>query len=451
MAEIQQRAGDALLTGRMNPYYQAERVMRTEINRAYGETALQAAIQHPDVIGVKFKLSPRHPRFDICDMHANANLHGLGPGDTLQAEVAADGDVVATVEQPAADGMPLVLPLDRPRLWSTDDPFLYDLRLQVRRDSHVVDRVDSYFGMRKVHLQGDRVFLNNQPLYQRLVLDQGYYKDGIWTAPADDDLKRDIQLALDAGFNGARLHQKVFEERFHYWADKLGYLTWAESASWGLDVNSKAAARHFLAEWREIVRRDRNHPSVVAWTPLNETGDVRDAHEHRRLHIDCYELTHALDGTRPVNDASGYVHGRTDLWTVHDYTQDPAALKQGLTPRADGGVAVNRPEDEIDYSGQPYLVDEFGGIRWVAVDESADSDQEAWGYGDAPENLEAFYERLEGLVDALLALPHVRGYCYTQLTDVEQEQNGIYNYDRSTKLDMQRVAAIFARTPDHQR
>src|SRR5690606_30750387 len=152
--------------------------------------------------------------------------------------------------------------------------------------------------------------------------------------PSDEALRRDIELSMQAGFNGARLHQKVFEERFHYWADRLGYLTWGESPSWGMDVNDPESARNFLSEWSEVVLRDRNHPSIIAWSPFNETRDVRDARQHNRVHIDAYELTKALDPTRPVNDASGYVHVRTDLWTVHNYTQDPAKLKEQLTPTA---------------------------------------------------------------------------------------------------------------------
>jgi hypothetical protein len=302
--------------------------------------------------------------------------------------------------------------------------------------------VRSYAGLRKVHIEGDRLFLNNRPFYLRLVLDQGFYPDGIWTAPSDAALKRDIELSQAAGFNGARLHQKVFEPRFHYWADRLGYVTWGESSSWGLDVTGVESARNFLTEWREIVTRDRNHPSIIAWTPFNETRGGRGHPQHQRLHTDAYDLTHALDPTRPVNDASGYVHVKTDLWTVHTYNQDPALLREQLTVDSEAGVWRNFPDDEVAYAGQPYIVDEFGGIKWIPRDDlvfAADS----WGYGDDPTTLEEFYTRLEGLVDAVLAHDHICGYCYTQLTDIEQEQNGIYNYDRTEKFDMDRVAAIF--------
>jgi beta-galactosidase/beta-glucuronidase len=300
--------------------------------------------------------------------------------------------------------------------------------------------------MRKVHIEGNKVFLNNEELYQRLVLDQGFYPEGIWTAPSDAALKRDIELSMKAGFNGARLHQKVFEERFHYWADRLGYLTWGESSSWGNDPNDLASARLFLAEWQEIVVRDRNHPSIIAWTPLNETVVFSNPRQHRRFHRDLYALCKDLDPTRPVNDTSGYIHARTDLWTVHNYEQDPDKLKTMLIPDRDKGVWRNHPEQEVDYEGQPYLVDEFGGIKWIPEGRRAYADN-SWGYGGAPQTVEEFYSRLKGQVDAILSQGHIGGYCYTQLTDVEQEQNGIYNYDRSAKFDMRRIAAIFARNP----
>jgi hypothetical protein len=278
------------------------------------------------------------------------------------------------------------------------------------------------------------------------VLDQGYYPQGVWTAPSDDALRRDIELGLEAGFNGARLHQKVFEERFHYWADKLGYLTWAEYPSWGLSLKSDRAARNMLLEWREILQRDRNHPSIIGWTPLNETWDISDKYRHRRLHVEAYETTKALDPVRPVNGASGGCQVVTDIYTVHNYEQDPAKLRRMLERQADGSVYQTLGDKEAPYTGQPYVVDEFGGIKWIPTQEFQYA-SDSWGYGVPPRSLEEFYERLDGQVNAILSLDHIAGYCYTQLTDVEQEQNGIYNYDRSVKFDMDLVRNVFRRNP----
>jgi hypothetical protein len=387
----------------------------------------------PDVDGSTFTVTPRY--------------HAAARGGRLIAEASCEGQVVAQTEVPAGSGVPAVLSIEQAQLWSPETPFLYDIALKVvDRNGTVIDEVRSYAGLRKVHIEGNRVYLNDRPLYQRLVLDQGFYPDGIWTAPSDEALKRDILLSMQAGFNGARLHQKVFEERFHYWADQLGYLTWAESASWGCDCNSELSARNFLSEWKEIVIRDRNHPSIIAWTPLNETYGYTNPAQHTRLHIDCYTLCQDLDPTRPVNDASGYLHHITDLWTVHNYEQNPEKLREQLTPDPQTGVWRNIPKHEADYEGQPYLVDEYGGIKWNPAENREDSDL-SWGYGNAPQTLEEFYTRLEGLTDVLLDLAHVSGYCYTQLTDVEQEQNGIYNYDRSVKFDMARISSVFSKSP----
>ena len=362
---------------------------------------------------------------------------------TFRAVIKDGNAVIAEGTISSANGIPLTVPIKNAKLWSPEHPHLYDVTFEIMENGTVTDSAQSYFGMRKVHTEGNNIFLNNQPVYLRFVLDQGFYPDGIWTAPNDEALKHDIELSMAAGFNGARLHQKVFEERFHYWADRLGYLTWGESASWGMDYTRPDGIRNFLSEWGEILLRDMNHPSLIAWTPLNETNANAGTPAHRRAHCEVYDLTHRIDPTRPVNEASGYAHVKTDLWTVHNYTQDGAKLAEQLTPK-DESPWRNFPDKEVPYTGQPYLVDEFGGIKWIA-DEAQRFSEKSWGYGDAPRSLDEFYARLEGQIDALISHGHIVGYCYTQLTDVEQEQNGIYNYDRSEKFDMKRIRKTLSR------
>ena len=389
---------------------------------------LQSVSIVPDLDGSRFIVTP--------------TFYAVKGGLALRITLRDGERTVSLSSAPAVNGVPVSVPVSHPKTWSPASPFLYDLDLDVVDESGtVLDHVAAYAGLRKVHVEGNQVLINNEPTYLRLVLDQGFYPDGIWTAPSDEALRRDIELSMQAGFNGARLHQKVFEERFHYWADRMGYLTWGESSSWGLDAKDIHSARNFIAEWREIVTRDRNHPSIIAWTPFNETWDTGDRRQHNRVHIDAYELCRALDPTRPVNDASGYSHARTDLWTVHTYEQSPEKLDELLRMK-DGQVWRNYPDREIEYEGQPYIVDEFGGIKWIPEDRRPFADN-SWGYGEGPRTLEEFYARLEGQVKAIRDQGHICGYCYTQLTDVEQEQNGIYNYDRTTKFDMQRVARIF--------
>jgi beta-galactosidase/beta-glucuronidase len=413
-------------------YTRTTGIWQTVWMEAVAPCGLESVQIVPDLDGSRFLVVPR--------------FYGLEHGQRFRVTVRDGETVVSRAERPAANGVPSVLRLKAPRTWSPADPFLHDLVFEViDAAGDVVDTVTGYAGLRKVHVEGNRVYLNNEPIYLRLVLDQGFYADGIWTAPTDAALKRDIELSMQAGFNGARLHQKVFEERFHYWADQLGYLTWGESSSWGIDVKEEVSARNFLAEWREIVARDRNHPSIIAWTPFNETRDVGDGRQHNRLHADAYDLTRDLDPTRPINDASGYVHVKTDLWTVHTYLQDPELLREQLAMEG-GQVMRCFPDFEAPYGGQPYIVDEFGGIKWIPREDLVYAEN-SWGYGDDPETLDQFYTRLEALIDAILGYEHICGYCYTQLTDIEQEQNGVYNYDRTTKFDMERVAAAFSRSP----
>jgi beta-galactosidase/beta-glucuronidase len=341
----------------------------------------------------------------------------------------------------------IVLPVKGMKLWSPESPFLYDIVYKiVDKSGRTLDEVKSYAGMRKVHVANGLFYLNNHPYYQRLVLDQGFYPDGVWTAPSDAALKNDIVLSKEAGFNGARLHQKSFEERYYYWADKLGYLTWSESASWGLDVNDELAARNFIAEWSELVTRDRNHPSIVTWTPFNETWGCQDG-TYVRLMTDVYHITKSIDPTRPVNDTSGDGHVMTDIWSVHDYAATKEKLIEDLTFHPGKEPYRNQPEKKFlaNYDGQPYMLDEFGGIAWMSEQDRKNS----WGYGNIPTEQEEFYKRLEGQIDALMELKNVAGFCYTQLTDVEQEKNGIYYYNRSPKHDMQRIKSIFTKIPSN--
>ena len=389
------------------------------------------------------------PDLDQSRFIIEPSYYGLSSGQKLRVRVL-DGDrVVSSAVVPSSAQSYAELPVRKARTWSPESPFLYGIELEViSADGSVTDRVRSYAGMRKIHIEGNRIYLNNEPVYLRFVLDQGFYPDGIWTAPDDQALKRDIELSMAAGFNGARLHQKVFEPRFHYWADKLGYLTWGESASWGANVNNPLSARHFLTEWEETVVRDRNHPSIIVWTPFNETWEYPEdreaAREACRMVSDVYKLTKNLD-YRPCHDVSGNYHVMTDIFSVHQYMQDPEELRGWLAPENGLVRQADLEHRETEYGGQPYLVDEYGGIKWVAGREYSEI---SWGYGDAPKTLEEFYRRLEGLTDVILGYGHICGYCYTQLTDVEQEQNGIYSYDRTPKFDMDRIRAIFTKVPD---
>ena len=389
------------------------------------------------------------PDIDQKQLVIRPQFYGENAANRLVVTLYDGKKVVAKTTVACGNNSAVVLPVKNMKLWSPESPFLYGLKYQVVKAGRVIDEVNSYAGMRKVHVQGGYFYLNNKPYYQRLVLDQGYYPDGIWTAPSDAALKKDIEMSKAVGFNGARLHQKSFEERYYYWADKLGYLTWGESASWGLNLNDERGCRSFLGEWAELVERDRNHPSLVTWTPLNETWGANDSGVYTRLVQDIYTLTKGIDGTRPVNDSSGDSHVVTDIWSVHNYERDSAKLVRDFTFEH-GKEPYRNMRDRnwlARYEGQPYMLDEFGGLAYI-MPEKRHGDN-AWGYGGAINDKEEFYNILRKEVEAIKACKHITGFCYTQITDVEQEQNGIYNYDRTPKFDAQRIKEIFELIPSY--
>jgi beta-galactosidase/beta-glucuronidase len=372
-----------------------------------------------------------------------------GTASTIEVTVKDGSKTVFKGSAAASASTFIAAHINKVKTWSPESPFLYDMTYTVRDNKgNVIDEVKSYAGMRKVEIRDKTFYLNNKPYYQRLVLDQGYYPDGEWTAPTDEQLKHDIQLAKEAGFNGARLHQKVFEQRYFYWADKLGYLTWGESPSWEMDWTNQIAARNMITEWEECLERDYNEPSIVAWSPLNETWKDDVDNQRARLTNDLYFTTKRMDRTRPVVAVSGGYHaGNTDIYAEHTYVQDPVELYKQLELKPDGQPYIQH-EQSAPYKGEAYMIDEFGGIRWVKKMQSAEvaSEQQFWGYGKDPQSLDEYYKRLEEQVNVILSLDHITGFCYTQFVDVELEKNGIYTYDRDKKFDMKRIHSIFTKS-----
>jgi beta-galactosidase/beta-glucuronidase len=372
-----------------------------------------------------------------------AEVDGLCQGMILKATALADGGEVASDETPADwRNNRLVLSFAQPRLWSVEDPFLYDLKLSLVNNGETVDAVDSYIGLRDVTIRGGAILINGKPVFQRTVLDQGFYPEGVWTAPTDAALRDDIKMSQAVGFNGARLHQKVFDPRYLYWADKLGYLVWGEFPNWGMDYRNTAINLPVVDEWVEILRRDRNHPAIIGWCPFNESGN-----EAVPLQNTVVNLIRAVDPSRPTIDSSGWVHGLTnpDVLDAHDYEENPAKFRATWADAFKTGVLDKKYRGSSTSNGPiPFFVSEFGGIGFnVATD--------GFGYGQTPKDLEAFYTRFKGVVDAQLDNPNLFGYCYTQLTDVEQEQNGIYTYARKPKFDVKRLHEIQSRAAAYEK
>lgn len=390
----------------------------------------------PDLDNSRFIFQPR--------------FYNLERGMKFRLKLFDGNKIVSQQDISAGQNAAVTVDLKNPKKWSPETPFLYDVVYQVLDSGNtLIDEVKSYAGLRKIHVEGNKIYFNNKLFYVRFVLDQGFYPDGVWTAPSDAALKNDIQLSLSAGFNGARLHQKVFEPRFHYWADKLGYLTWGEASSAAASADNIEYGRNFLSEWEEIVTRDRNHPSIIAWAPFNESywdKIQNDLKQHNRLLADVYHTTKRIDPMRPMVNASGGFHEITDLYTTHQYEQDPKLLREAQTLTDSSKLWLYRADQpHIQYEGQPYLLDEIGGFGWIEGKPNADN---SWGYGDQSGTKEDLYGRLEKIIDVIVSFDYIAGYCYTQFTDVEQEQNGIFTYDRKSKFDLNIISKIFRKEPE---
>ena len=370
---------------------------------------------------------------DNAVLTINANLVGKG---MLTAEAFYEGKSVGKSSMNTDGGnVTLSLPLTEKHLWEVGNGRLYDLVLTFSED-----KVNSYFGLRSLTLDGYKFLINGKSVFQRLVLDQGFYPDGIYTASSDEELKKDIERSLKMGFNGARLHEKVFEERFLYHADKLGYIVWGEYPNWGLDHTYADSIYGILPEWLEEVERDFNHPAIVGWCPFNETWDQKGRKQFDDLLRLVYLATKSADNTRPCIDTSGNFHVVTDIFDLHDYEQNPEKFAEHYKDFAEKGDYDHHQafKDRQPYDKKmPFFISEYGGIRWT--------DKEGWGYGDAPKTEEEFLTRLKGLTDVLLDNDKMFGFCYTQLTDVEQEQNGLYTYDRIAKFPPEMIYKIFSR------
>lgn len=330
-----------------------------------------------------------------------------------------------------------------PRLWSVERPNLYDVTLQLKKGETVVDTVQSYFGFRKVALENGRVTINGRPVYLKFVLDQGYWPESLLTPPSDEAIQYDIRMTKEMGFNGARKHQKLEDPRFLYWADKMGFLVSDEMAN--AYLFDEQYVQRFQKEWLEAVERDINHPSIIIWAPLNESWGVPDVTDPRQQsHLRAlYHMTKSMDPSRLVIDNEGWQHTEaTDLFAVHDYTANFEGLKaRWAKVEVKPGAAlpphgVNYLAPGNVYNGSPLYLSEFGGIAYILPGSKVP--EEAWGYSGVEKTPEAALNRLSGQYEAISQSPII-GICYTQITDVEQEINGLMTYDRKPKFDVKKL------------
>jgi len=333
--------------------------------------------------------------------------------------------------------------------WSPENPVLYDVTFELLADGQAIDTVYSYFGLREVSIANGKVLLNGQPYYQRLLLDQGYWADSHLTSPDDAALLLDVEKTKAMGFNGVRKHQKVEDERFYYYCDVKGLLAWSEMPSpyaYGDDM-----VESFMTEWMSVVRMHYNHPCVVTWTPINESWGVpqvsTDAMQQHFTEA-VYYVTKAFDPMRPVIVNDGWEHTISDILTLHDYEETGEALytryTQGKDAILSGTIAHNGGwkalAEGYAYAGQPIIMSEYGGAAYTASKQG-----EAWGYGNGVADEEALLARIDDVTTAIMRLPYVCGFCYTQTTDVQQEVNGLMDEKRQCKADEARLRAIFGK------
>ena len=383
------------------------------------------------------------PDLDDGSVNIIARPNMPSQGFEISVEATFEGILMGTATRKAAyPATSLRIELDDVLPWNPETPNLYDLKITLTEGKTVVDTVETYLGMRKISLSEGSLLLNDKPYYQRLVLDQGFWPDGLYTPPTDEALKIDIELAKKMGFNGCRKHMKVEDPRFLYWADRLGFLVWGEfPASYEFSLSSQAK---FLPEWQAAIERDINHPSIIAWTPLNESWGIKDiGHdpETQRWVSEVVKMTRLIDPTRLVIDNDGWEHVVSDIYGYHDYAASGETLKENYDSICSGENKKLLCGDHTKAMmadgiplppNMPLMLTEFGGIGFIVGDIPSD----AWGYANIPKTDEEFKARYEETLQATLQLSGLCGYVYTQLTDVEQEINGLLTADRTPKFDV---------------
>jgi beta-galactosidase/beta-glucuronidase len=328
--------------------------------------------------------------------------------------------------------------------WTPNNPVLIDVDFELMdADGKVIDRVHSYTALRTLSLQNDRLTMNNRPLYLRLVLDQGYWKESGLTSPNDDALRKDVELIKAMGFNGVRKHQKIEDPRFLYWADKLGLFVWEEMPS--AYSFSPTTVQRVTREWAEAIERDISHPCIIAWVPINESWGVPDLPEsyaQRNFVRELYYLTKTLDPSRPCIGNDGWENIITDIVAIHDYDGDLGRIQNRYQFNAENLAklfAHERPGNKqlvlenMSTENKPIMLTEFGGIAF-----SKDV-KHTWGYRRA-DTQQRFAQQYTDLLRIVNKLPVFSGFCYTQFTDTYQEANGVLYMDRTPKFDIKKIS-----------
>ena len=332
---------------------------------------------------------------------------------------------------------------DEINFWSPENPNLYDINYKLYYKGNIIDEVSSYFGIRKISIENSKIFLNNKELYLKMILDQGYWPDSHLTPPSEEAIIKDINIVKKYGYNGIRKHQKIEDERFLYYCDINGILVWSEMANC-YEFNDKSI-EYFMNEWIKVVKQNYNHPSIITWVPINESWGIPNVSvqkNEQNFANSLYYITKSIDKTRPVISNDGWEHTISDIITIHDYKQDPELLYNEYNDENLDVLNNRRAYNTINklfsenyiYSGQPIIMSEYGGI-------TLNSDK-GWVYGNPVKSEKEFLDRFEKLNDAIRKTKYICGYCYTQLTDVQQESNGLVYDDRNDKFSSETINKI---------
>jgi beta-galactosidase/beta-glucuronidase len=394
------------------------------------------------------------PVADRNNVYMSVFLHAPSSNWRIEVDVY-DGDKLVTRREDhtaVATGQ-FLLTIPYAKLWYPHSPHLYDLKVRLYEGDKLLDEVSSYFGMRSIELRDGKVLINGEPTYLKMVLDQGYWPGGYMTAPTDEALQTDIGWIKMFGFNGARKHQKIEDPRWLYWCDRLGLLVWEEmpnAREW-----SPEAEELLSAEWQRAVRRDYNHPCIIAWVPVNESmgfPGLGAEHAGQYAYIErMVRTTRRLDATRPVVDNDGWEHSDiTDICAIHDYTPSAEKLRERYHETLAGGGLPEKVwigEKPLfargsKYRGQPILLSEVGGFLNIPQNIPPEKRDLLYQFYDSFKTPEEFAAKYEDLICGIASLRFLAGFCYTQLTDIEQEINGLLTFDRQPKVPAHHIFEI---------
>ncbi len=393
------------------------------------------------------------PNIDSNSIETEFSVNHFAPGDYANIDVFYNNKKVKSICT-TLDGLRTTAIIclqaedyiDECHYWTPENPNLYQIKFELVHRGNISDTVESYFGMRKITVDQGRIMLNYKPYYLKAILDQGYWEESLLTPPSDEAIRKDVEMTKELGFNCARKHQKIEDPRYYYWADKVGLLVWGEVPSAYEFCDDEI--HNIIRDFQEFIKRDYNHPSIIVWVPLNESWGVRKMLTNKKQqHFGeaLYNLAKAMDETRLVSTNDGWENVKTDIVGIHDYSPLGSEFTRKYTisnmQNPEGIYAQNRrlyAYDQKYSKDSVFMITEYGGI---AMQRSI-NDQASWGYFGIEKDEKSFLKRYADITQSILNLEGIAGFCYTQLTDVFQEVNGLLDSAHDYKVDKDMIRRI---------